>query len=264
MPTYPDSLDASPPECMPHGYRWRSRFQCMLNQLRANKDFSKLNKPDIDKIPFAVCTCLQSNRDYTVKLEPDKRWEEIPDEEYKAAERYFDQYVESLDKTSEYYSLLKYHFSALQKHEELQNKSSSQRFLLLFQRNHQSDDKELLNRPTKRTEGDKEEAKRIKQTVHLPSLNKDYIPLFCGRNGRNLRRYLQGKKKVKVQLETKDDQVYATIVCKAQDREKIVERLTKEAELLAERRKIHDENQREYLQRMELDANSQEEEDMDS
>lgn len=174
--------------------------------------------------------------------EPDKRWEEIPDEEYKAAERYFDQYVESLDKTSEYYSLLKYHFSALQKHEELQNKSSSQRFLLLFQRNHQSDDKELLNRPTKRTEGDKEEAKRIKQTVHLPSLNKDYIPLFCGRNGRNLRRYLQGKKKVKVQLETKDDQVYATIVCKAQDREKIVERLTKEAELLAERRKIHDEN----------------------
>lgn len=267
MPTYPDCEDASDPECMPHGHRWRSRFQCMLNQLRSHPDSSKLEKTDIDKIPFAVCTCTQKPRDDTVQLEPDKRWEEIPISEYKAAEEYFEKFVESLDKSSEYYSLLKYHFTALQRHEELKDKSSSQRFLLLFQKIHESNDRELLNRRTRRAGGSDEDDKRIKQTIHLASLKKDYVPLFCGRNGRNMKRYLKGKKKVKVQLETRDeDQVYATIICKSQDREKIVERLTKEAELLAERRRIHDENQKEYYQRMGLDmeTNSQDEEDMDS
>lgn len=57
MPTYPDQEERTEPECMAHGCRWRSRFHCILNQLRANKDISKLEKSDIDRIPYAVCTC---------------------------------------------------------------------------------------------------------------------------------------------------------------------------------------------------------------
>lgn len=57
MPTYPDQEERTEAECMAHGCRWRSRFHCILNQLRANKDISKLEKSDIDRIPYAVCTC---------------------------------------------------------------------------------------------------------------------------------------------------------------------------------------------------------------
>lgn len=60
-----------------------------------------------------------------------------------------------------------------------------------------------------------------------------------------MKRYLRGKKKVKVELEVKDnDQVFATIVCKAKDSEPIAKKLTEEAELLVERRRIHEQNVR--------------------
>lgn len=66
-----------------------------------------------------------------------------------------------------------------------------------------------------------------------------------GEKGKNMKRYLRGKKKVKVELEVKDnDQVFATIVCKAKDSEPIAKKLTEEAELLVERRRIHEQNVR--------------------
>lgn len=50
---------------------------------------------------------------------------------------------------------------------------------------------------------------------------------------------------MKVELEVKDnDQVFATIVCKAKDSEPIAKKLTEEAELLVERRRIHEQNVR--------------------
>lgn len=269
MPTYPDQEERTEPECMAHGCRWRSRFHCILNQLRANKDISKLEKSDIDRIPYAVCTC--SVTPTGLQNVPDTRWNNIPIGEYEAAERYFEEFIEGLEKSTEFYSLLKYHFSDLQKHEELTERSSSRRFLLLFQKIRAQKDRELLNRPRNRERGvPQDEAQRTKQTIHLASLKKDYIPLFVGEKGKNMKRYLRGKKKVKVELEVKDnDQVFATIVCKAKDSEPIAKKLTEEAELLVERRRIHEQNQREYLERLgtgddedNMDTNSQEE-DMD-
>lgn len=53
---------------------------------------------------------------------------------------------------------------------------------------------------------------------------------------------------MKVELEVKDnDQVFATIVCKAKDSEPIAKKLTEEADLLVERRRIHEQNVRLHL-----------------
>lgn len=175
-------------------------------------------------------------------LEPDRRWESFPDGEYQGAERYFEEFLEDLDKSTELYSLLKYHFSDLQTQGQLAGKSSARRFLLLFQKIHLIGDRELSRRS--RNRGDPPQSRvadRVEQTVHLASLKREYIPLYLGSSGRKMRQYLSGKKKVNVTLKVEEgDRVFANIACRSKDAQAITEKLVTEADALAERRRVHE------------------------
>ena len=169
----------------------------------------------------------------------DERWENITDAQYEEAEKYYEEFINSLSSRTDQadqYGLLDFHYRRLRNANQFQGSSSARRFVYIFQRL-RSGNQEMLHRP--RRQADPEEDRRERVTVHLKSLKPDQVPLFMGRQGHNMKRYLRGKKKVKVEMKTDGDDVRAIVLCRAQDREAIESTLTREADMLAERRRIH-------------------------